>query len=425
MNIRGKIEKTPFSTIGYLIQNGIPIFTMKDTNEMYIYKNGVYKNEGSRSFLDRKIRDSCAISGQNATRNFVEEVLAYIRAYTYVDRNEVDQGHYINFKNGMFNLETGDLEEHSPNHKSIRQIPVEYDPEAKCPTIEKFLSDVVVPENIPLIYEWIGLSLIPDTRFGKALMLYGTGSNGKTVFLNLFMEFLGLENIAHEGLQKLENDKYSVANLYGKLMNICPDLPSTKMHEQDTFKQLTGNDSYIRGERKYQNAFSFKNTARLTFSANELPKGNIDYSFSRRWILIQFPNTFEGDKKDQNLIDKLVPELSGLLNLALAGLKRLQKGNFSNSKTVDETQREYLVNSNLVGMFLDECTIPSERNTDYTKMYAAYEKWASENNINVLEKNTFCKKMKNYKIKTYRRNSFNNELGHFVKIPQFVEITLI
>jgi len=56
-------------------------------------------------------------------------------------------------------------------------------------------------------------------------------------------------------------------------------------------------------------------------------------------------------------------------------------------------------------------------------MYATYEEWASE--TNVLEKNTFCKKMKNYKIKTHRRNGFNNELGHIVKIPQFVEITLI
>jgi len=56
-------------------------------------------------------------------------------------------------------------------------------------------------------------------------------------------------------------------------------------------------------------------------------------------------------------------------------------------------------------------------------MYAAYEEWASE--TNVLEKNTFCKKMKNYKIKTHRRNGFNNELQHFEKIPEFVEITLI
>ena len=76
-------------------------------------------------------------------------------------------------------------------------------------------------------------------------------------------------------------------------------------------------------------------------------------------------------------------------------------------------------------MFLEECTIPSEGNTDYTKMYVAYEEWASENRTNVLEKNTFCKKMKNYKIKTHRRNGFNNELQHFEKIPEFVEITLI
>lgn len=416
--------KIPFNDIGDIIRTENTIFTMRDTKEIYIYKNGVYKNDGSETYLDRAIREECKRWGQVAKRDFVAEVMAYIRAFTYVDREQVDQSKYINFKNGLYNLDTGDFEEHTPTYCSIRQIPVNFDPGAKCPQIEKFLSEVVAPENIPLLYEWVGLSLIPCTEFGKAMMFYGKGSNGKSVFLNLLVRLLGKENISKESLQKLESDKFSVANLYGKLMNICPDLPSTTLHETDTFKQLTGNDFYIRGEEKYKSAFSFKNTARLTFSANELPKGKIDYAFSRRWLLIQFPNSFEG-KGDKNLIEKLTPELSGFLNLALEGLKRLiENGKFSNSKSVEATQREYEINSNPVKAFLDQCTNPSEENVTHNEMYEEYKLWAEIKGSTPIGYNPFCKQMKYNGVETHRYNGFNEKIGHCCKMSEFVGIAL-
>ena len=417
-------NKVSFAEIGDLILSKFSIFTMEDTKEIYIYKEGVYKNKGSLAKLGTIIREVSKNHGHLASTAFVNEVIAHIQAYTFVDREYVDKGQYINFSNGLFNLSTWELEEHRKNYYSIRQIPVDYDPEATCPNIEKFLSEVVDPENIPLIYEWIGLSLIPETKFQKALMLYGKGGNGKTVFLNLFVKFLGIENIARESLQKLETDKYSVANLYGKLMNICPDIPSNTLHTTDIFKQLAGDDHFIRGERKYQDAFSFKNTARLTFSANQLPKGNIDYAFSRRWILINFPNSFENNQ-DKELDEKLTPELSGLLNLALEGLKRLQKNReFSNSKSVDDTQKEYLINCDPVRMFLDECTELTDDTVSHDDMYEYYELWAEEKKIPLLKENPFCKQMKSNGVFSHRITGFDEKTQHFRKMSHFVGIAL-
>lgn len=415
-------NKVSFAEIGDLILSKFSIFTMVDTKEIYIYKEGVYKNNGSLAKLGTVIREISKNHGHLASTAFVKEVIAYIQDYTFVDREKVDDGNYINFSNGLFNLSIWELEAHRNDYYSIRQIPVDYDPAATCPNIEKFLSEVVDPENIPLIYEWIGLSLIPETKYQKALMLYGKGGNGKTVFLNLFVKFLGIENIARESLQKLETDKYSVANLYGKLMNICPDIPSNTLHTTDIFKQLAGDDHFIRGERKYQDAFSFKNTARLTFSANQLPKGNIDYAFSRRWILINFPNSFENNQ-DKELDNKLTPELSGLLNLALTGLKRLQEnGEFSNSKSVDETQKEYVINSNPVQAFLDECTEASDENEIHIEMYYSYELWALEKEIKVIGYNRFCKEIKWCGVETYRSSVYCD--GKYIKIPEFVGIKI-
>jgi putative DNA primase/helicase len=232
----GEKKKVSFAEIGDLILSRNLIFTMLDTKEVYYYKKGVYTNKGSIAKLGTLIREVSKKNGHLATRDFVNEVIAYIQAYTYIDREKVDNGNYVNFKNGLFNTDTLELEKHRKDYYSARQIPVNYDPEAKCPNIEKFISEIVTPENIPLIYEWIGYSLISCTKFSKAMMFYGKGSNGKSVLLNLLIIFLGSENVSKESLQKLETDKFSVSNLYGKLMNICPDIPSTTLHNTNLFK---------------------------------------------------------------------------------------------------------------------------------------------------------------------------------------------
>ena len=82
----------------------------------------------------------------------------------------------------------------------------------------------------------------------------------------------------------------------------------------------------IPAERKFQDRFRFRNEARLIFGANELPqhvKGG--FAWNRRWIIIDFPVTFEGKKEDKSLERKLQTdeELSGLLNFTLTALKWL------------------------------------------------------------------------------------------------------
>lgn len=87
----------------------------------------------------------------------------------------------------------------------------------------------------------------------KSVMLLGTGSKGKSVFLNLLTRFIGEKNTSFESLQKLEHDRFSPANLYGKLINVFSYLESTRISDDSTFKSLCGGD-LIRGERKFEGA---------------------------------------------------------------------------------------------------------------------------------------------------------------------------
>jgi putative DNA primase/helicase len=127
-----------------------------------------------------------------------------------------------------------------------------FDKDAKCPKIKNFLKSVVAESDISLLCETAGYCLTLDCSQQKAFMLfYGVGSNGKSVFLALLEYLVGEENVSAESLQRLESDKYRTAKLYGKRVNICGDIPDTKMNKSEIFKKLTSGMDLIDAENKY------------------------------------------------------------------------------------------------------------------------------------------------------------------------------
>jgi putative DNA primase/helicase len=424
---QGKPKKinVPFDVVADKIRDRLHIFTMRDNKQLYIYKGGVYGSEGAEAILDTEIRnihngiyqDSWDSINPNipighipkATVRYVNEVLAHIRAYTHITRDSLEkvQSEYINFKNCLFNLETWKTEDHSPEIKSICQIPVTYDKDAKCPGINDFLESVVAEPDINLLCEIAGYCLTTDCSQQKAFMLYGVGSNGKSVFLALLEALVGKENTSGESLQKLEFDKYRLAKLYGKRVNICGDLPDSKMQKSENFKKLTSGLDLIDGENKYQDPFTFKNTTKMVFSANDIPEGKKDKAYYRRWILIRFPNNFEGEKADKSLITKLQTpdELSGFLNLVLDGLNRLREnGKFSNEKSVEATQKEYEFNSNPIAAFMEERTQISDEDCNATLLYLEYVDWCQSFGKQHMKNIGFSRKLISIGYTSHREN---------------------
>lgn len=401
------------------------VFSMRDNGQIYLYFDGVYRNDGAEAIQGTQIRNVYSSMYADrwkeknpdfdlpehipkATTKYVNEVLAYIRAYTHITRDSIeeDQAKYINFRNGLFDLDEWKLIDHTPDVKSIAQIPVEFNESAECPKINSFLQSVVAYPDIDLLCEIAGYCLTTDCSFQKAFMLYGVGSNGKSVFLALLESLIG-GNTSAESLQKLEFDKYRTAKLFGKRVNICGDIPDSKMHKSEVFKKLTSGLDLIDGENKYQDSFVFRNTAKLVFSANVLPDGKKDKAYYRRWVLIQFPNNFEGGNEDRNLIDKLREpgELSGFLNLALEGLKRLKEnGKFTNEKSIEDTQKEYEFNSNPVAAFMEECTQVSDEDCDATVLYLSYVNWCKGYGKQHMSNIGFSRKLNGMGYASHREN---------------------
>ena len=426
---KGRPEKiiVHFDEVAERVMKENHIFSMRDNGQLYLYQGGVYRSEGAEAILGTLIRDAYCLMYKEkwksinndfdlpehipkATVRYVNEVLAYIRAYTHIPRELIDtfQEKYINFKNCLFNLDKWEFEAHSPEIKTICQIPVNYDPKAECPQIKKFLRDVANSEDIAFLEEWAGYCLTTDVSYQKALMLYGIPGTGKSVFATLLETFIGRENASSESLQKIEEDKYRAAKLYGKLVNICSDIPSTKMHKTEVFKKLVSGLDTIDAENKYQDPFKFKNKAKLTFSANKIPEGPKDPAFYERFCLIEFGNKFRGtDKDDKRLIQKLTTdaELSGFLNVALEGLKRLYENDkFSYNKTFEETEREYILNSNPVAFFMEKNTVVSDQDIESTILYLSYADWSTKNNIPRVSNIEFSRRLKKMGYTSHREN---------------------
>jgi P4 family phage/plasmid primase-like protien len=380
--------------------------TFKDTEEILYYDDnkGVYLQGG-----EWLIKEQCEILCPQIQTCKVQEVVNHIKRRTGVERSMFDSYlNILNLQNGLLNIETGEFKHHSPEHLSLVQLPIAFDPKAKCPSILKFLGQVLHPQDVFTAMQIIGYCLYRNNIYEKAIMLPGPGANGKGVFIKLIESFVGLENTSHVPLQDLDKDRFAAADLYGKMVNTFADLKAEKLSSTGMFKTLVSGDT-VRAQEKYGQPFSFRNYAKLIFSTNKIPESeDKSYAYYRRWLILPFENVLEKEDRDTKLIDKLntPDELSGLLNLALIALKQLHKDEGFKDVSVEKIRKEYDQNSDTVKAFLDDrCVIDltaPEFYTLTTNLYNEYIIFCKDRKERPLEMNIFGKKLAEHGIERER-----------------------
>ncbi|HVB56840.1 MAG TPA: phage/plasmid primase, P4 family [Candidatus Acidoferrales bacterium] len=339
---------------------------------LWAYTRGVYRPDG-----EGQIRtEAQTLLGEERKENRIVETLRHIETATTITLPDPNPT-YINLINGRLNWTNGSLEPHSPSIFEVSQLPVAYDPAAVCRHFDHYLNTTLEPEIVHLVEELIGYCLIPDNRFEKAVLMVGGGENGKSVLLDTIAALLGNENVSTVALQDLAENRFRTAELHGKLANIFADLDDRALKSTSIFKTLVTGDS-VSAERKFGQPFSFRPYARLIFSTNSLPPSrDRTHAFYRRLIVIPFNHTFLGKTADRDLRDKLRGELSGILNLALTGLRRLfTQGGFSEPQAVREAVQEYQQDNDTVASFVTEAVM-SDRNGTIEKkiLISRYRSW--------------------------------------------------
>jgi putative DNA primase/helicase len=250
------------ATSNFLLQE-FKFITFRDNKDCFYYdeNTGIYKS--AEPFIEEKV---IIYLKEDAKINMIKEITNKVKIRSYIDRDSLNHNpNIITVNNGVFNLVTDEFGPHSPDYICFSKIPVNYDPEADCPGIKHFLTEIMHEEDILAIQEMIGYCLYADYFLHKAFMLVGSGRNGKGTLLRVMEALLGEKNCVAIPLQKLTKNRFAPAKLYKKLANLCGDNSSRKIIDSDIFKTLTGED-LVFGEYKGKDGFFFKNYAKLIFS---------------------------------------------------------------------------------------------------------------------------------------------------------------
>jgi putative DNA primase/helicase len=331
----------------------------------------------------------------------------------------------INLKNGTFEI-TADGMRLRPFDRSdfiTYQLPFAYDPEATAPIFDTYINRVLPDkERQKVLAEYLGFVFIKHgnkiLKEEKALILYGSGANGKSVLFDVYNALLGPQNVSNYSLQSLTNNSgYYRAKLANKLVNYASEI-NGKL-ETDVFKQLVSGEP-VEARLPYGQPLILKQYAKLIFNCNALPKDvENTNAYFRRFLIIPFDVTIPEHEQDKNLHNKIIEgELSGVFNWVLSGLQRLlaQKG-FSACTAVDAAVQEFKDDSNSVKIFLDDNGFqrsPSQY-VLVRPLFLEYRKYCLDFRLNAVKRKEFTRQLGLLGIEIGRKPGHGTSIAYLEK----------
>ena len=348
----------------------------------YTYTAGVWRAGDDESC--QQITHLLGDRYRHSHRTNVLDVLRYTNHIPVIDSTPAPR--WINVPNGLIDWREQVLYPHSPDVLSVTQLPVEYDEDADCPEFRAFLAsalpaDCVTPtEGGPgFIWELIAYALYSGNPFHIAVLLFGTGRNGKGVFLHTLERLLGPANLSSVTLHDLIGNRFRAATLFGKLANIAGDLDAKWLDATAMFKAVTGGDS-VQAEHKYGAAFDFTPWAVPIFSTNKaFGAADTSEGYFARWVVVPFPHSFVG-REDRTLEARIgtTDELRGILRRAVAALPALMaRGRLLEPPSVAEAKRAFIVAGDRVRAWLDEdAVLDPEAWTPRTPLFHSFSRYA-------------------------------------------------
>lgn len=363
--------------------------------QIHIYNNGIY--DYAQKIIEQKMIEKIP-SLKSQTRN---EILKYI--YLIAEEKKQSDANYIAFKNGIYDLSTDEMIPYTPEIILTNRIEHNYNKNAYNDLTDKTLNKLSVNDKQirSLLEECIGYTFLRRNELGKAFILTGDKSNGKSTFLDLIAHILGDKNISALDLREL-GDRFSTSMLFGKLANIGDDIGDEFMQGSavSIFKKIvTGNR--IKAEQKGKDPFEFNPYIKLLFSANDMPRmRDKTGAVLRRLVMIPFNATFSKNDEDYDpfIKYKLIKEdsIEYLIKLGVDGLKRVLENNeFTRSDKVIDTLKEYEEENNPILGFISEETESNIVNQSVQDVYLRYSLFCSQNQLQALSKIAFSKQICN------------------------------
>lgn len=393
---------------------------IRNNGTIMIYQDGVYKC--STREIERMITKEIP-SLKTSQR---KEVISQLDLIC----DDVEQTSYnmIPFKNGILNIQNGELLPFSPNYIVTNKIDWDYNPNAYDRLTDDTLNNIACGDADirSIIEEMIGACFYRSNTLagGKAFILTGEGANGKSTILAIIRKILGNENYSALDLKSLD-DRFSTVRIYQKLANIGDDISDEFNPDVSTFKKIVTGDS-LEAEQKGQPKFEFEPYCKLIFSANNIPRmKDKTGAAQRRLLIVPFEAKFSKDDPDfdPEIRSKLSKQesIEYLIKIGIEGLQRvLQNRQFTVSEKVEKELEDYAERNNPILGFVKDCEESEIQivNESVPAVYSKYQEYCIRNGFVPIAKNEFSKQIQRIlNIETIRRRipGYKNKVSLFVE----------
>lgn len=357
----------------------IPFFYDKSCM-FWIWNNKIKKYEMVDETDMMNLLDTVlGLQGQTVSRGVKTN---YLEAFKRIGRKHIPEEapkKWIQFKDKAFSLKSGSIYEITPAYFFTNPIPWEIGQTSETPIMDKLFIEWVGEKYVQTLYEIIAYCCLTEYPIHLIFCLVGCGRNGKSKFQGLLNNFIGTDNICSTELDILLDSRFESFKLYKKLLCSMGETNFGIISKTSLLKKLTGQD-LIGFEFKNKKPFDDYNYAKILISSNSLPTTeDTSEGFYRRWMIVDFPNSFPEGKD----ILKIIPneEYNNLARKVcdiLPGL--LERGGFTNQGSIQERKDKYIMSSNPLGFFINKyCNKSFSEYMRYSELYVAYRKYLNVN----------------------------------------------
>lgn len=331
------------------------------------------------NLVDKSLRWSGTIH-----RDTKNKIIDALQRQSRLNKPKPAKKTWIQFKDRIVDINSKVKFKATSNWFVTNPIPWEIGKSKKTPIIDKIFKEWVGEKYVKTLYEIVAYCLLSDYPIHRVFALVGKGLNGKSKFIELICKLVGKDNRTTTDLNRLTNSRFESAKLFKKLVCILGETNFNALKKTALFKNLTGQDT-IGFEIKNKDPFDEYNYATIVIATNTLPI-TLDKTigFYRRWMIIDFPNTFN-EKKDI-LADIPEEEYRNLCKKSVGILKELlERGSFTNEGDIKERIKKYEEKSNPLSKFLEEfCIVNSDAKMPIFEFYDKYNKFLRKKGFRTL-----------------------------------------
>lgn len=247
----------------------------------------------------------------------------------------------------------------------------------------------VTDDNQPLIdflHRCAGYWLTGSAREHSLTFLYGTGANGKSVFMRTMGGILGVDALQYAAScqmsvfteSKVERHSTELARLRGARLVIAEETAGGAKWDQAKIQWLTGEGS-VTARFMRQDDFTFKPAFKLLFAGNHKPMlRSVDEAIKRRFHLVPFTVTIPEADRDLQLYEKLREEWPQILGWMVDGCMAWQRTGLQPPDAVRDATNTYLETEDALGQWLEECCERSAKE-EGSRLYGNYRAWCDKN----------------------------------------------